>query len=224
MVDTVAEDIAVVGDGASVEDGDLEWYKQRSALRKWNERLAWATLAHLGRPMSFLDIGCGDAWMVRTARMTGARPSVGIESSPVVKRFKPRWAQVIVFDMSQSFFLGRKFDMVMSVGVGQHIPDVSADVYVDNLVNHAGYWLVFSAESSPIPDEGTTPAVNVQQQAYWRAKLVHKGLIYDQRQSDNLRATWSRIAGPLSHLPRNLQVFRTHPPQSIVAPTNGVAQ
>lgn len=202
----------------TAEAAGFRWYQRLVEFRKWQERMTWAVLAHLGRPASFLDVGCNDAWNARTVRMTGANPVVGVEPADEAHSFRPKWAKVMHLNPARKFWLGRKYDMVMCLGLASRLPEEHADILVANLVEHAGYWIVFAANSQEADAQASIsgPDLNVQPQEYWRAKFTAAGLYYDQRQADNIRSTWNRICGPLTSLPRNLQVFRTTSPAARV--------
>ncbi len=183
---------------------DAAWYKDLARFREWNERAMWAAFAHLGRPDSFLDLGCGDAWMVRTARMIGSKPSLGVEVSPAIKELKPKWASVLIANLGEPITLSRKFDLVASIEVGEHLPEENANVYCDNISNHVGQWLVFTAAA---PDQNGDGHINCQPQEYWRVKFEARGLAYVPDHTERLRETWKYCTGPMFWLPQNLQVF-----------------
>lgn len=183
---------------------DESWYKDLERYREWNERAMWAAFAHLGRPESFLDLGCGDAWMVRVARMNGVKPSLGVEVSADLKKIKPKWASLLIHNLGTPLDLGRKYDLVVSIEVGEHLPEEQADVYCDNIANHVGRWLVFTAAA---PGQGGDGHVNCQPQEYWRLKLEDRELEYNYAQTERLREAWKYATGPMFWLPQNLQVF-----------------
>lgn len=164
----------------------------------------WAAFAHLGRPTSFLDLGCGDGWMVRTARMAGAKPAVGVELSPDIKKLRIKWAKVLIHDLSTPFDLEHLFDLVVSIEVGEHMSEAASDMYVRNIARHVGKHLVFTAAA---PGQGGDGHINCQPQEYWRAKIQNLGLCYNEQATQRLRESWKYCTGPMFWLPQNLQVF-----------------
>jgi hypothetical protein len=74
-------------------------------------------------------------------------------------------------DLTQPIALGRRYDLVQSLEVGEHLPAESADVFVDNLVAH-GDVVLFSAA---VPNQGGEHHVNEQPPEYWRAKFRARG-------------------------------------------------
>src|SRR5690242_6909369 len=105
---------------------NLEWFRSLARFREYNERAMWATFAHLGRVESFADFGCGDGWMVRTARMTGAKPAIGIEGFESVKGVRPDWGRIVVHDLGTVLDLGQQYDLVTCIEVGEHIHESQA--------------------------------------------------------------------------------------------------
>lgn len=184
---------------------DAEWYASLAEFRQWNEQAFWAILAHLGRPKSYLDVGCGDGWMVRTARMAGCKPSIGIEGSLEVRRVADRWARVAVHDLTQPLSLQWKFDLVTSIEVGEHLPFEASETFIKSLTSHATNWLVFTAA---IPGQGGHGHINCQPPEYWRELIEREGLAYDATTTEHLRETWKWVTGPMFWLPQNLQVFK----------------
>lgn len=184
------------------------WYAGLHVLREYNEAALWAAFAHLGRPGSFLDLGCGDGWLVYTARTAGVPVSVGVEVSDDAQRYAPVGTQIIAHDLTQPLDLGRKFDMVWCTEVAEHLPEEAATELVRTLTWHTHKYLVFTAA---IPGQGGFNHINCQPQEYWREMLEEFGLVYRKELTDQLRSTWAATTGWLIWLPQNLQVFELPP-------------
>jgi hypothetical protein len=190
------------------QDYDVEWFHSLAQYRRFNETALWGIFAHLGTPASYADFGCGDGWMVRNARMAGANPSIGIEGSGAVRLLTPRWARIIVHDLTKPIRLKWRFELVTSIEVGEHLPEEGADEYVKNLAYHTMHWLVFTAAK---PGQGGYQHINCQPQEYWREKLEAVGFEYLLAETDRLRETWKWCTGPMHWLPENVQVFKKRP-------------
>jgi hypothetical protein len=79
-------------------------------------------------------------------------------------------------DLSKPFDLQRRYDLVESLEVAEHIPEDCADTFVDNLVLH-GDVILFSAA---VPNQGGEHHVNEQPPEYWRRKFLERGYsVYD---------------------------------------------
>ena len=74
-------------------------------------------------------------------------------------------------DICQPFDLGRRFDLVMSLEVAEHVAEEHADTVIDSICRH-GDVVMFSAA---IPHQGGVHHVNEQPYDYWRAKFAARG-------------------------------------------------
>jgi hypothetical protein len=118
---------------------------------------------------SVVDFGCGiGGWLV-AARQLGATRILGIEGE-WIKRSKILLddADVTVADLAHDKInLNRAYDLALSIEVGEHLPEASANSFCDCLVNAANV-LVFSAA---IPRQGGVDHINEQKPQYWVDKF-----------------------------------------------------
>jgi SAM-dependent methyltransferase len=121
------------------------------------------------RPTSILDVGCGVAtWLAEWVNQ-GVTDVLGLDGEYVDKRaLQIESAKFIPTDLRQTFSLGRKFDLVQSLEVAEHIDQEYADLFVEALTNH-GDIVLFSAA---IPGQGGTHHVNEQWPSYWIEKFM----------------------------------------------------
>ena len=73
--------------------------------------------------------------------------------------------------LETSLDLGRRFDLVISLEVAEHLPENAADTFVDSLVQH-GDVILFSAT---IPFQGGHGHINEQWPGYWAEKFLGHG-------------------------------------------------
>jgi SAM-dependent methyltransferase len=124
------------------------------------------------RPASVLDVGCATGTWLAEWRTAGVSDVLGIDGDYVdrtelqvpVDRFVP-------VDLRQPFSLGRKFDLVQTLEVGEHLDEAYADTFVESLSRH-GDTVLFSAA---IPGQGGTHHVNEQWPSYWAEKFATAG-------------------------------------------------
>jgi hypothetical protein len=183
---------------------NAEFYQGLSGSRPHNEAALWGVFAVLGRPGSFIDFGCGDGWLVYTARTAGVPDTLGLELSPDVLSIAPPGTEIEIHDLGQPLMVQHAYDLVISWEVGEHLEEKYADNFCRNLANATGRYLVFTAAAV---GQGGYHHVNCQNQDYWRWKLTNLGLAYKQLETNCLRAVWEQTVGPLRYLPANLQVF-----------------
>lgn len=122
---------------------------------------------------SVLDIGCARGTWLSEWREAGADRIQGVDGEYVDRStlaIPPECFRA--HDLSQALDLGRRFDLVQSLEVAEHIPQAGADVFVDNLVRHAEGLVLFSAAP---PGQGGEHHVNEQPYEYWRAKFRARG-------------------------------------------------
>src|SRR5688572_19014259 len=86
-------------------------------FREWNKAAIHAIMAHLGEPKQALDVGCGDGTMLRVMYRMGIDVE-GVELERSVVRSSMKITQ---HDLSQPLALGRGFDLVLCIEVGEHM-------------------------------------------------------------------------------------------------------
>ena len=92
---------------------------------------------------SVLDVGCGvGAWLAAFADRGVSVTGVDRDVPDAMLMIDPR--HVLRHDLSLPLDLGRRFDLVISLEVAEHLPAAAAEVFVDSLVRH-GDMILFSA-------------------------------------------------------------------------------
>jgi len=120
---------------------------------------------------SVVDFGCGQGAWLRVWQDAGAA-ILGVDG-PYVDRarllisndcFKPA-------DLAAPLDLQRRFDLVQSLEVAEHLPPACAETFVGTLTRH-GDAVLFSAA---VPGQGGEHHVNEKPLAYWRALFAAHG-------------------------------------------------
>jgi hypothetical protein len=129
-------------------------------------------LMQLVSPLSVLDIGSGAGAWLKEWSAYDLDDWIGVDGDYVDPR------QLLIppahfhrSDLSRAFSLGRRFDLVCSFEVAEHIAPGCADQFVDNAVAH-GDVIAFSAAT---PGQGGEFHVNEQPYDYWRVKFLARG-------------------------------------------------
>ncbi|HEY2102775.1 MAG TPA: methyltransferase domain-containing protein [Chthoniobacterales bacterium] len=131
-----------------------------------------ALLREYLRVSNFLDVGCGRGVWVDEWLRNGVTDAVGADGEYIrLDRLVIDKEKFVALDLSRGFRLGRRFDLVQSLEVAEHIPAAHADVFLDNLVAH-GDLVLFSAA---VPGQGGEFHVNEQPYEYWRGKFASRG-------------------------------------------------
>jgi SAM-dependent methyltransferase len=120
---------------------------------------------------SVLDLGCGRGVWLAGWLQRGAIEVLGVDG-PYVDRSKLHipGASFLAHDLAQPLALRRRFDMVESLEVAEHLPESAADVFIENLTRH-GHLIMFSAAT---PGQGGENHVNEQPWEYWRQKFAER--------------------------------------------------
>lgn len=120
-----------------------------------------------------LDIGCGQgAWgmSIDPANYTGIDGDYIQREQLLIQP-----DQFIAHDLTQKINLRKKFDLVISLEVAEHLPPEAADTFIDNLCRHSDT-ILFSAA---IPKQGGNNHLNEQWQSYWAEKFYKRGYMHN---------------------------------------------
>lgn len=146
---------------------------------------------------SIADFGCGLGEYTHFFMEQGFQ-SLGCDGNPNTLELTDGLCEIR--DLSQSFDLGKKFDWVMSLEVGEHIPQEFEDVFIDNLVYHCKKGIILSWAHK---GQKGTGHFNCQNDDYIKEKMAERGLINDLKWQEFLRAR----VGRMRWLIPNLMVF-----------------
>lgn len=142
----------------------FSWHARHGAMTDSSARVVMEQLASFLPLRSVLDVGCGDGRWLRRCSALQVDTTLGVDGA---------WTRrdalcidedrVVVRDLEQPFDLGRRFDLVISLEVAEHLPPAAAETFVANLVAH-GDCVLFGAA---IPFQGGFRHVNERWQSYW---------------------------------------------------------
>ena len=125
-------------------------------------------------------IGCGDG--AYTKRLNGAFIScIGVDGNPMTSKLSDGFCNVM--DVSVPQMIGR-YDLVLSLEVGEHIPKKFEQIFIDNLCRASKKWICLSWGVVGQPGYGH---VNCQNNEYVINEMQKRGFKYDKKKSDYLR-------------------------------------
>jgi SAM-dependent methyltransferase len=128
----------------------------------------------LAQPRAVVDVGCGDGTWLAEFRELGVTDTTGLDGEYVDRRsLKIPQDQFISKDLSSPFELARAFDLALSLEVAEHLPERSAQGFVDSLTRLAPI-ILFSAA---IPFQGGTRHLNEQWPEYWAKLFGRRGYV-----------------------------------------------
>ncbi|MGB8223344.1 MAG: class I SAM-dependent methyltransferase [Polyangiales bacterium] len=123
-------------------------------------------------PRSVLDLGCGRGAWLEAWKDAGVSEVLGVDGNYVDEadlaidrsEFSPR-------DLGRTVDLQRRFDLVESLEVAEHLPESRARGFVQDLCRH-GDRVLFGAAP---PGQGGEHHINEQPYGYWRALFDELG-------------------------------------------------
>jgi hypothetical protein len=124
---------------------------------------------------SVLDVGCARGTWLRAWSDCGIDDLHGVDGDYVDRQMLEVPARIFTtVDLNNPFDLGRQFDLVQSLEVGEHIKENASEGYVESLVRHARRYIAFSAAP---PGQGGEHHVNEQPYEFWRKKFECRGFV-----------------------------------------------
>ncbi|HJS86563.1 MAG TPA: class I SAM-dependent methyltransferase [Acetobacteraceae bacterium] len=151
---------------------DQTFYDRQIDGRLKSARKYAAILATMLLPKSVLDIGCGRGTWLKAFSERGAERLVGIDG--------PWNSQAGMIDSSIQFaqcdlenmpMLGERFDLSLSLEVGEHLSMNAAEKLIAALCG-ASDIVVFGAA---VPGQGGINHINEQPQSFWASKFLARG-------------------------------------------------
>lgn len=151
-----------------------DFYKDQQDGSLISAQEVWPVLFQYFKPKSVIDIGCGVGTWLAAIDQLGIKDYLGVDGDYVNENelYIPK-ERFQSFDLTKSYNPSRKYDLAISLEVGEHLPDTSSGDLVNTLTNAADV-VLFSAA---IPGQTGTYHINEQWPEYWAAKFAAKGFV-----------------------------------------------
>ncbi len=121
---------------------------------------------------SVVDVGCGIGTWLKVFEENGVHDILGIDGNYVDKSLlKIDKSNFVEYDLEKLYNTDRKFDLVISLEVAEHLSLDSADVFVKTMCSLSDT-ILFSAA---IPNQGGQNHINEQEPNYWIEKFEGEG-------------------------------------------------
>ena len=130
---------------------------------------------------TLLDLGCGKADYCKYFMSQGVHCDA-YDGNPNTKILSGGIGKVI--DLSKDIELKNKYDCVMSLEVGEHIPAQYENCFINNICRHSNKWIILSWA---IIGQGGNGHVNCRNNEYIIEQLLNRGFLYDYEVSKTLR-------------------------------------
>src|ERR1700687_2636083 len=122
-------------------------------------------LAPLLNVNSILDVGCGRGAWLREWQAAGVKTAHGVDGPYVRQQSLLIPVQDFsAVDLSERFYLKRRYDLVSSLEVAEHLPNSCSETFVSSLVAHADL-VLFSAAT---PGQGGENHINERPLSFWQ--------------------------------------------------------
>ena len=145
-------------------------YIQTGSVR--SARRVVHVLASMLNPRSVADIGCGRGAWLKVWLESGTSDVLGVDGPYVPQEgLLVTSALFRSADLRSPIDLGRRFDLVTSFEVGEHLPLAASEAFVESLCRHAP----IVAFSAAVPGQGGEQHVNEQPYEFWRDLFAKRG-------------------------------------------------
>ncbi len=131
---------------------------------------------------SVADFGCGTGEYVQEIRKVNQIDFDGFDGNPDTPALSNGTCQVQ--NLAVPFQLPRRYDWVMSLETGEHLPKEYETIFIDNLIAHADQGIVLSWAKK---GQGGHGHVNEQNNDYIKAIFQQKGWVNDVAAENRLR-------------------------------------
>jgi len=120
-----------------------------------------------------VDLGCGDGKYVKTLKETGILAD-GFDGNPSTPEYTNNLCGVL--DLSIPYQFAEKYDWVISLEVGEHLPKHFEDIFIGNLHNNNKYGIILSWA---VKGQGGYGHFNEQDNDYVKSKICNLGYTND---------------------------------------------
>tara|TARA_R110000772_G_scaffold62580_2_gene140620 strand:+ start:916 stop:1509 length:594 start_codon:yes stop_codon:yes gene_type:complete len=143
---------------------------------------------------SIYDFGCGMGGYTKFFKKSGLKVE-GFDGNPDTEKMTAGLGKCL--DLSKPFNLGQKFDYVMSLEVGEHIPKQYESQFIENIHNHNSKGVILSwAILNPF--QKGIGHVNNQDNDYIVKLFTDRGYKHDLESQSYLRENCSKAWFPAS--------------------------
>lgn len=138
------------------------WNNKNTNEHLFDSTLAYCILNFLqdNKISNCVDLGCGDGSYTKYFNENGIATE-GYDGNPFTKEMTNGLCNIL--DLSTPCDLDKKYQCVMSLEVGEHIPKCYEEIFINNIVSHADNLIILSWA---VPGQGGHGHVNCADNSY----------------------------------------------------------
>lgn len=118
---------------------------------------------------SMVDLGCGPGFYLSKFKAAGYVCD-GFDGNPYTEQLTQGLAKVA--DLSEKLFLNTTYDCVLSLEVGEHIPEDCEQIFIDNICRHSNKYVILSWA---VPGQNGDGHVNCRSNDYIETSFKTRG-------------------------------------------------
>jgi cyclopropane fatty-acyl-phospholipid synthase-like methyltransferase len=153
---------------------EIKYYHNENSHHISSPKILTEMIYEKFKPDSVLDFGCGYGVFLNCFKKLGVKEVLGLDGFWVQKQEINKYLnrdEFLEVNLEEKIELKKKFDLVISLEVAEHINEDKSDIFIENLIKH-GDVIIFSAG---IPHQPGIKHVNCQWVNYWEKKFNNKG-------------------------------------------------
>lgn len=134
------------------------------------------------KPETILDVGCGTGVSLQYFLQKGV-DATGVENSKLAIKQSAVSNKIIRHNLKKKLVLEKKFDLVWSFEVIEHIHPKFEAIFLNTLVLHSDRVIISAAK----PGQGGHGHFNEQLPSYWIKKFVNLGFVFNEEITQNFQ-------------------------------------
>jgi len=167
----------------SIDPNTGIWSLDVAKKRHRFDRALAIQISKMYSPKLAADVGCGNGSYCRIFKSLGWPVVHGYEGTPNIKELKI-YDDIMVLDLTLRRWVEIVYDFVLCLEVGEHVPKMHEQTFIDNICEFTKKDLVLSWA---IPGQGGGGHFNEQPNEYVIEEFGKRELKFDLRQSEILR-------------------------------------
>jgi 2-polyprenyl-3-methyl-5-hydroxy-6-metoxy-1,4-benzoquinol methylase len=180
---------------------DRSFYEEANEEKRKSSRKVAAVINSFLEFNSVLDIGCGCGLYLAEFQRLG-KETLGCEASSDAIKMAPPDVTVFFCDVTRPILLNRRFDLVLSIEVAEHIRKSASGQLVRNCTAY-GDTVVFTAAPR---GQGGIGHINEQPYKFWTDLFAANHFRYRREFSEKIRSVMKKEK-VVEWIARNLMVF-----------------